>query len=319
MPPELMPRLIVKSHTYQTPGKVWRGGVLLQHKKLKSQALITIDREDRTIRINTYGGDQRGFLTIVRNYLNEINNGYQKENIGLEEFIPFRIEHSEKESLIAYSRLEQLEKLIIEKGEIQRDEQYDHIQKTDYSVIDLLNGIQAKEERHKKYQEERSVNIENTHNINLQANPTITQNNEQKSQQSSTQQTTVSISIEIKSLASSLKNWGEDTLEELKELPETKDSSDLKRAEKELQKANNALNDISNVTDKKDAEKNIGKFTRVADFIKGSIDGKTKTGKLLKTAGEGVEKLQSFGRKYNKIATHFGLQPVPGILLGSEE
>ncbi|PKG37339.1 COR domain-containing protein [Psychromonas sp. Urea-02u-13] len=320
MPPELMPRFIVKSNEYRVDGKSWRNGVLLSHGILRSQAIITADKEDRTIRIQISDGEQREFLTIIRNYFSEIHNAYQHENIGLEEFLPLTSPMVDKESLLSYRRLVNIEKRIMQN--LDRDQQYDEVLDTEYSVTKLLNGIQKPEQRLKQYNMEgvNTVVIENTMTQN--ASPVITQNNAQENLQNNTQKTSVTISVEIKTLTSSLKNWGEDIIDDLQESPEINQDIELKslvpRAERELSRVNQSLEDIKTVESEEQAQEHIDKFTRVSDFIKESIDGTNKTGKLLKATGEGVDKVQSLAKQYNKIAQYFALPVVPDILLGGK-
>ena len=313
LPPELMARFIVKSHEYQVENKCWRNGVLLSHPKFNSEALIIQDKEDRMFRIVVKGEGQRDFLTIIRNYFSEIHKSYQQKNIALEEFLPLKLKG--KESWIKYSRLIKIEKRILQGKE--KDRQYDDELDINYSVAGLLDGIQAREGRHKQYKmDKKGINV----NIENNFKPVITQKNNQENTQTTTQQTTVTISVEIKTFVSSLKNWNEDILDDLQNNSKIESDPQLQtqlpKVERELNKVNYAMESLGNIENNEQAQENIGKFTRVFDFIKDSIDGTNNTGMLLKKTGESVVKLQSLGKQYNKIAQYFALPQVPDIFLG---
>jgi internalin A len=317
LPPELMARFIVKTHQLQIPKNSWRYGVMLQSEEFDSQAIITVDRADKEIRIKVNGGEQRGFLAVIRNYFFEIHKSYKTQNIGLEEYLILTSKHSLKPSYIAFSRLIKLEKRILQNKD--NDIQYDDKLDVEYSVSSLLDGVESPESRYKKYtySDQGNETIVNNH-ITLSANPTINQSVNQDNLQQTSQE--ITINIQLQTFSSQLKSWGEGLIEDLGDSSEIKESSDLvkllPRAAKELNRVNDAIEEIQSVQDTEDAVNSIDKFVKVQGFIQDCITGSNKIGELMQKAGEGVGKLQTFGKEYNKIANKFGFQVIPTVLLG---
>ncbi len=85
MPSQIMPRITVKLHNYLNSGLQWRNGVVLKNEKFKTTAIIEIYGVENVINIFVYGKQQRDFLTVILNTINEINLSYT--NLETEEFV----------------------------------------------------------------------------------------------------------------------------------------------------------------------------------------------------------------------------------------
>lgn len=319
MPPELMARFIVKSHTLQEPKQRWRYGVLLHSPSFDSQALVTVDREEREIKIVVSGGEQRSFLGAIRSMFDEIHKSYQTENIGLEMFLPLKCERTERKTLLPYQTLVK-QQLRIWQGR-ETDNQFDYTLEINYSVSELLDGIESKQKLEEEYEKQQGTTV---NNISVTASPVVTQSvnqdSKQSNQQQSSQSTEISISVQLKTFSSQLKDWSEDLIDDLSDSTEIKGKPDLNnllpRAKKEVKRLDSALNNIQSVTNEAEAEENHSKFAKVQTFIEDCINGTNKIGELIKKTDEGVGKLQSLGKEYNKIANKFGFQAIPTIFLG---
>ncbi|WP_462151960.1 COR domain-containing protein [Pseudoalteromonas xiamenensis] len=311
LPPELMARFIVKSHDLQVPNQCWRYGVFLQSATCDSQALVTLDKEDKLIRIHVTGGEQRIFLGQIRQFFAAIHKSYQADNIGLETFIPLRDRRSEKESLIKYNRLVELER-----KEIKED--YDDVLGITFSVIQLLDGIEASSER-KVDQQQQGVVVHIKNNIEQSPHfaQTTTQTNSQQNQQSNHQRTEVSVKVQVQTFSEQFKDWGNNLIDDLKDDPEAqKEPRLIERAEREWSRVNDALESVQAIEDENQAQEHNTYFAKVHGFIKDCIEGTNKVGELMKVTGEGIGKVQSLGKEYNKLASNFGLPVIPPLLLG---
>ena len=148
-------------------------------------------------------------------------------------------------------------------------------------------------------QDKASVHIEVNPTISPVISPTISPEMEQKVDQQQTVSQQVSVNIQIKSLSGELQNWTEDLLDEL---PKGAESQGV---EKEVGRVIQALEEIKSVEEQPQAEEKISKFARVKSFIQDTLEGESKTAKVMQSAGQGVKKLQQIGEQYNKIAGVF--------------
>lgn len=328
MPPQIMPRFIVKSHKDIAAGQSWRSGVILHNNGLSSRAKVVADAEEGEISITVVGEQRRDFFAVIRDYFDKIHQNYDQHNLGLKPLVV--IESNYNSSRVDYHRLIKLEQRFLAGKHDGID--YDSNLDIEFSVVDVLNGLGTSESRQaeRKQLSMSKMGKMNKHdtpqNLNISFNPTITQTqhndqqNDQKNDQQQTVSQKVSISVEIKSLSGKFENWSEDLLEDLPSLGANLPSAlsseqNNQQIEKEVTKVQKALKEITSVEAQNEAEDNIGKFERVNGFITDAINGENKTGQLLQAAGQGVKKLQDIGKKYNKIASHFGLPVVPDVLL----
>lgn len=319
MPPELMARFIVKSHTLQKPNHCWRYGALLKCTSFNSQALVTVDKEEREIKIVVSDGEKRSFLAVIRNMFTEIHKSYLAENIGLEIFLPLKCQRTGRTSLLPYATLIKKEKRIWQG--IEADNQFDYKLDINYSVSRLLDGIESKHIRQREFKKDQGTTV---NNINVNASPvisqTVNQDSHQVNEQQNSQNTDVAISIQLQSFTSLLRDWNEEIIEDLSDSLHLDDGPEsmklLPRAQKEIDRVDVALADIQSIEDKQEANKKLSKFVKVQSFIENCMEGTNKVGELMKKTGEGLGKLQTVGKEYNKIATKFGFQVIPTILLG---
>lgn len=65
IPPSIMPRFIVRMHSFIKEGLVWRTGLVLRSEELESEAEVRIDKDTRRIQIFIIGPMRREFLSII--------------------------------------------------------------------------------------------------------------------------------------------------------------------------------------------------------------------------------------------------------------
>lgn len=324
MPPQIMPRFIVKSHKDIDAGQSWRSGVILHNNGLSSSAKVVADAEEGEISITVVGEQRRDFFAVIQDYFDKIHQNYDQQNLGLKPLVVIKSDRNS--SRVDYYRLIKLEQRFL--AGMYNGIDYDSNLDIEFSVVDVLNGLGTLESRQaeRKQLSMGKIGKMNKHdtpqNISINVNPTMTQtqHNDQQSDQQQTVSQQVSISVEIKSLSGKFENWSEDLLEDLPSLganlpSELSSEQNNQQIEKEVTKVKKALQEITSVEAQDEAEDKIGKFERVNGFITDAINGENKTGQLLQTAGQGVKKLQDIGKQYNKIAGHFGLPVVPDVLL----
>ena len=304
MPPQVMPRFIVKSHKDIANGQSWRSGVVLENNAFASKAKVVADSEESEISITVIGEQRRDFFAVIRDHFAKIHQSYDQANLGLKSLVV--LEHDDNTSRVDYQRLIKLEQRYLAGKHDGKD--YDQNLDIEFSVIDVLNGLGSSESRQIEREHmgmSRNDKYDKSPTINVNVSPTMTQTQHNNQTQEVSQQ--VSISVEIKSLSGKFENWAEDLLDDLPD--------ENPQIEREVSKVQKALDEIKSVEEKDQAEDKIGKFERVSGFIKDAIEGENKTGEFLKAVGNGVKKLQDIGKQYNKVAAHFGLPVVPEALL----
>jgi hypothetical protein len=76
MPKGILTRFIVEMHHYIEEPKVWRSGVILKRDNTLAEIIETYDR--REIKIRLSGANQRGFLEVITDKFDEINQSYKR-------------------------------------------------------------------------------------------------------------------------------------------------------------------------------------------------------------------------------------------------
>ena len=87
------------------------------------------------------------------------------------------------------------------------------------------------------------------------------------------------------------------------------------KLEKELDKIQDSLDEVSAEDEKNELKKPMNKMRR---FLEKVADEKSDFHKAIKGAKKGIEMAQKVGKTYNKFAPWLGLLPVPDLFLGKQ-
>ncbi len=135
LPKSVMPNFIVRMHGDIFGDYKWRTGVVLKDKKLDAVAIVKSDARVKLIYIEVHGTQKRDYFAVIRSTIRDINGRFQK--LLVKEMVPLPDHPKETvnyEELIGHER----------KG---WNEYRSGILGKAYSVSELLDGIERKEER----------------------------------------------------------------------------------------------------------------------------------------------------------------------------
>ncbi len=290
LPKSVMPRFIVRMHKDIKNKLQWRTGVVLEDKVLHSKAVVKSDEREGKIYIYVNGEQKRDYFSAIRKTLRDINNSFEK--LDTTELVPLPDKSDitvEYEELIGHEHMRAPEIVV---GKLRKR----------YKVSQLLDGIVSEAERRKDYERIEKKGGDVYLKV-IQAQAT---KQEQKVTQVAKQETTVSVDVKV-------------------DLPSIQfDFSDLRgilgdadpKTEKELDKIQDSLDEVSADSDKEKLKKPMNKLGR---FLKKLGDEKSDFNKILKGTKKGVEIAQKVGRTYNKFAQWLALPQVPEVFLGKEK
>jgi len=139
----IMPRFIVDMHDdiKERRGQrlLWRTGVVLENKQCKAIALVKADEEAKRINIYVGGEQRRDYFAVIRHILVKIHDSFEKMTVN--ELIPLPNHENytvDYEEIMGY---EKANRDIYFAGKIGKE----------FSVKQLLDGIERAEERQKKH------------------------------------------------------------------------------------------------------------------------------------------------------------------------
>lgn len=138
LPKSVMPNFIVRMHGDIFEDYKWRTGVVLKDKKLDAIAIVKSDARDKRIYIEVDGAHKRDYFAVLRREIRDINGRFQK--LAVKEMVPLPDhpkETVEYEELLGYESAG-------------RDEYFSGKLRKAYSVSELLDGIERKEERRRE-------------------------------------------------------------------------------------------------------------------------------------------------------------------------
>ncbi|EIU7057466.1 COR domain-containing protein [Vibrio vulnificus] len=304
LPPALFPKLLVRLSSNISADRRWRTGAVLSDSKLNVQALIEEDSVDRIIKIVVTGHQARDFFAYIRQNVRSLN-GVNSERLGVQELIPLP---DSGEHTVSYDEL-------IGHELDERPTYYNGIIRKDFSVARLLSGIESREETTKAVNEfMRDMTV----NVNVQTGDTkITNTNNNTNTQDQTQTATQSQKIDIKVELKGLKGSAENLLEDLRDdaQDDIADPTERKRFIRECDKVARALDIVEEIETEDEANKNLGSFARIKDFLENSLDKTGNIGQTMELLGNNIGKVRELAKKYNKVAGFFGLPIVPEALL----
>ncbi len=134
----IMPRFIVALHQDIDNRIQWRKGVLLKNQSFNSQAVVRVNYQDRLLTIVVKGEQKRDYFAVIRKALQDIHASFEWKKPPIE-LVPLpdnpdvKVEYAE---LIGYESAGKDEYFV---GKLRKN----------YSVSELLNGIEKPEERQK--------------------------------------------------------------------------------------------------------------------------------------------------------------------------
>ncbi|MFZ0034275.1 MAG: hypothetical protein WAK60_04715 [Sedimentisphaerales bacterium] len=267
----------------------------MENDEFNCKAKIKSDEQSKTIEITVQGElrCKRDYFSAIRHHLNDINRSFENLKDGfipLPDYPGILIEYKE---LLGYERSGRDEYFVGKLGK-------------SFSVSEMLDSVISKEERSKEMNDRININLSNI------GNPQ--QNARQEATLTATQQQTVT--QEVKDVQVLLKNLKADILEEVE--IEIEDEKEKKRIKNELQKAEDAFNELEKAASEGKKEVDEGTKSRIGEFIDNLSDENSRINKALKLVSNGVEKVQKLGRVYNKFAPYFALPSIPPILLGKD-
>jgi len=146
LPPSLISTFMVKSHEHIEDKLIWREGVILKDRLTSSKAFIKFDIQDKRIFIYVKGEHKRDFFEIIRQCFYRINSKF--EEIEITEWIPILPNSSIYR--VKFKDLKNYEKANI-------DEYFNEELGESFSVSNLLNRVEYKEDRDKYIYNKRSL------------------------------------------------------------------------------------------------------------------------------------------------------------------
>lgn len=305
LPPSLFPKFLVRMNQDIKADRRWRTGAILSDVKLNAQAKVEEDSVARTITIEVTGEQVRDYFAIIRKTIHNLNSPDEAE-LGVDELIPLP---RYPNNFVSYQNL-------IGHEVKKRDEYFDGTIGQGFDVSKLLSGIESRDETAKAIAEQKEhVTVVNNNNINIQndnsSSLTSSNNQEQTATQTATQ--TVDISIELKNLKGTADYVLEDLVDDAED--EIENEREFAKVKKDCEKVTKAVNEIQGLESPEQADEKVGSFSRISDFLTGALDGSSRTGETLELLGDTVNKVRGLAKKYNTVASYFGMPVVPEVLL----
>ena len=135
LPRSVMPRFIVKMHRDILGDLRWRTGVVLRDSAFRATAVVRVDHEARAISMAVSGERKRDYFAVLRKTLRDLHATFEtldvKEMAPLPDHPDIAIEYEE---LLGCEQMKMTEYTV---GKLRKR----------YNVTELLNGIEAAEER----------------------------------------------------------------------------------------------------------------------------------------------------------------------------
>ena len=135
LPRSVMPRFIVKMHRDILGDLRWRTGVVLRDPAFRATAVVRVDHEARAISIAVSGERKRDYFAVLRKTMRDLHATFEtldvKEMVPLPDHPDIAVEYDE---LLGCEQMKMTEYTV---GKLRKR----------YNVTELLNGIEAAEER----------------------------------------------------------------------------------------------------------------------------------------------------------------------------
>ncbi|CAE6929310.1 hypothetical protein ACOMICROBIO_GDFFDHBD_02493 [Vibrio sp. B1REV9] len=312
LPPSIIPNFLVRMSHQISDDKRWRTGAIMTDTGLGVQALVEEYTVERELRITVSGQQARDYFSVIRHEIRKLNEPNTKA-LGVRELVPLndnRTEFVDYDELIG---LEVMGKSTYTSGKL----------KEEFSVVQLLSGIESREETEnsvakQKQSEGINVSVEVKQGDIRVTTGDVINNISSSTSSEQSQVATQSQQVDIKIDLKSLKGTADYVLEDLKSDAEDEIVNELDRDRfiKECNRVQNAISEIEQIGEnEKDASDKTGHFMRVRDFLNNALDKVGPVGEAVDSLGGNITKIRDMAKKYNTVASHFGLPVVPEILL----
>lgn len=305
LPPSIFPKFLVRLNQDIQANKRWRTGAILADSTFNVQAKVEENTTEKSIYIEVSGRQARDYFSTIRKTINDLNATFNINKLGVIEYIPLPTIGGNFNDMVSYNELighEIEDKKTYFNGRLRRE----------FNVSELLSGIEPKESTTKSI-EQLSKGTHVINNITLSNDSVLnnTVNQEQSQKQISTQ--SVDIKIELKGFQGTATNVLTDIIDEAES--EFNGSDDFINIKKECDKVNVAVEALQEIETPEHANKNPHLFSRISDFLQGALNKENSTGQVIELLGNTYTEVQGLAKKYNKIASFFGMPTVPDILL----
>ncbi|MEL7290449.1 MAG: COR domain-containing protein [Pseudomonadota bacterium] len=306
LPQSIFTKFLVRMSQDISPDNRWKSAAILSDSAFNAKALVIEDSVDRTISIKVTGDQARDYFSTIRKTINDLNHP-DEETLGVKELV---LLPNSNGATVPYKELLGYE--------AEKEETYLHgLSRVRYDVSELLSGIESKQDTAKSLTDLESKEIILNVNNHIENNSTSSSiSNTTSSQEQTQKQTvkqTVDIALDLKMFKATSMNVLEDLFDEVQE--ELDDEKALRRVGRDKDKLMTAIEDIQNVENQEQALEKAGSFDRISSFLKGALEGTTTTGEVLKLLRESTGQIKEVAKKYNGIASYFGLPIVPEVLL----
>lgn len=305
MPKSIMPRFIVRRNCDIKDELQWRTGVVLHDPDLECVASVKADEQAGEIAILVNGPFpmKREYLSILRKELRDLNETF--DSLNAVEWVPLPGHGGRGVPYIDLLGHEYSGRDFYFNGELRRD----------FSVRELLDGVADPEERKNDFHSMLPQGAP----LYIDISPHFHQENIQKVAVRQTQETNVNVDVDIDiDIDVQLAKVFPDLKSEFFALKAELEKAGIldEEMEKELQKIEDALDELSNNPKKDEVVKPMNKMSR---FLSRLADKKSPLNKFISGAQKGFELAQSLGRTYNKVAQWLVLPQIPTVLVGKDK
>lgn len=311
LPPSIIPNLLVRMSHQISDDKRWRTGAVMTDTGLGVQALVEEYTVERELRIVVSGQQARDYFSVIRHEIRKLNKPNTRA-LGVRELVPLNSDSTEFVDYDELIGLEVMGKSTYTSGKL----------KEEFSVLQLLSGIESREETENSVAKQRqsegiNVSVEVKQGDICVTTGDVVNNISSSTSSEQSQVATQSQEVDIRIDLKSLKGTADYVLEDLKADAEDElvNEVDRDRFIKECNRVQKAITEIEKVNDPEEATEKTGHFMRVRDFLNNALDKVGPVGEAVDSLGGNITKIRDMAKKYNTVASYFGLPIVPEILL----
>ena len=302
LPKSIFTKFLVRMNKDISADCRWKSAAILADVSFNAKALVIEDDVNKTISVQVTGEQARDYFAVIRKTINDLNHPDAKK-LGVKELV---LLPNSNGASIPYAELLGYE--------AEGEETYLHgITRIRHNVSELLSGIESKQDTVKRVNElnRKEITVNVTNHVENNSNATVSNTSTQEQTQTTTQ--SVNITLDLQLFKGSAKNVIDDLKDDL--LDEIEDEKTLRRATRECDKVQSAIDDIQDVSTPEEALAKASSFERLRNFFDGALKGNSSIGEHLKMLRETTGQVKEIAKKYNSIASYFGLPIVPEVLL----
>ncbi|MCP4611419.1 MAG: GTPase [Planctomycetes bacterium] len=293
MPKGIISRLIVRMNKYIYKKQQWKNGVVLKHGNSRSEIVEHFDK--RVLKIRIAGPDCLETLAVIRKEIKDLHDTF--ENLILHEMVPCNYQECQKREVphfFAHDELRQYK----QEGEKYIKCRIGKIKNV--SVLSLISDVFIKEEDKMSKESREKIHINFKPEIKV-----VGAKAEAKSKADAIADVDISVDIDIKVDLPAIQS-------DFAELKNAIADADPK-LEKELNRIEDSLDDVTPESDKDKLAKPMNKMRR---FLEKLAVENSDFHKAVKGAKKGIKMAQKVGKTYNKFAQWLALPQVPDLFLG---